>query len=313
MVIGTGAVAQKIHQDSQRLLLSGYNLVGFVKVSNDEVVEVPSSLCVGTWDQLKEIVQACNVSVVIIADEHINPLEVYKLIATFRYHTLSIKVIPSQFDWLKGSVDLSNVQGIPLVDITKSRISPWQMNVKRLFDVVFSLVALVLTLPCMAIFCLMIGKKPIFKQERIGQRGKPFYIYKLRSMRLDAEKDGPQLSSETDSRITHIGRFLRKYRIDELPQFYNVLKGDMSVVGPRPEREFYIKQIAQRAPYYYMLSKIKPGITSLGMVKYGYANTLEKMLVRVNFELLYLDKMSLAFDAKIMIYPNKPFFLGRGV
>ena len=313
LVIGTGAVAQKIHQDSQRLLLSGYNLVGFVKVSNDEVVEVPSSLCVGTWDQLKEIVQARNVSVVIIADEHINPLEVYKLIATFRYHTLSIKVIPSQFDWLKGSVDLSNVQGIPLVDITKSRISPWQMNVKRLFDVVFSLVALVLTLPFMAIFCLMIGKKPIFKQERIGQRGKPFYIYKLRSMRLDAEKDGPQLSSETDSRITPIGRFLRKYRIDELPQFYNVLKGDMSVVGPRPEREFYIKQIAQRAPYYYMLSKIKPGITSLGMVKYGYANTLEKMLVRVNFELLYLDKMSLAFDAKIMIYTIKTIFLGKGV
>ena len=132
-------------------------------------------------------------------------------------------------------------------------------------------------------------------------------------MRLDAEKDGPQLSSETDARITPIGRFMRKYRIDELPQFYNVLKGDMSVVGPRPERAFYIEKIAQQAPYYYLLSKIRPGITSLGMVKYGYANTIEKMLERVNYELLYLDKMSLAFDVKILMYTIRTIFMGKGM
>ena len=180
-------------------------------------------------------------------------------------------------------------------------------------DVCFSIVALLLMAPLLLVCALLIGKKPVFKQQRIGLRGQPFTIYKMRSMRLDAEKTGPQLSSEHDPRITPIGRFMRKYRIDELPQFYNVLKGEMSLVGPRPERAFYIQQIVEKLPDYYLLSKVKPGITSLGMVKYGYASTLGMMLERVKFELLYLDKMSLVFDGKILIYTIRTIFMGKGM
>lgn len=313
LVVGVGKMAQQIRAEESKLRYSGHHVLGYVKVAEEDECSIMEGACVGKWEDLNELVEQMQVSVIIIADEKVRPIEVYKLIATFRYRTLTIKVMPKQYDWLKGSVELNHVHGIPLVDITTCHMPAWQRNVKRVFDVVFSTIALLLTLPMMALLCIGIGKKPLFKQERIGQRGRPFTIYKLRSMRLDAEKDGPQLSSETDARITPIGRFMRKYRIDELPQFYNVLKGDMSVVGPRPERAFYIEKIAQQAPYYYLLSKIRPGITSLGMVKYGYANTIEKMLERVNYELLYLDKMSLAFDVKILIYTIRTIFMGKGM
>jgi lipopolysaccharide/colanic/teichoic acid biosynthesis glycosyltransferase len=151
-----------------------------------------------------------------------------------------------------------------------------------------------------------------FKQTRIGLHGKPFSIIKYRTMVVNAEANGPALSSKEDKRITSIGRTLRKYRLDEIPQFYNVLVGDMSLVGPRPERQFFIDQIMPVAPHYKHLQRVRPGITSWGMVKYGYAENIEQMIERLKFDILYIENMSLAMDFRIMIYTVKTIIQGRG-
>jgi lipopolysaccharide/colanic/teichoic acid biosynthesis glycosyltransferase len=153
----------------------------------------------------------------------------------------------------------------------------------------------------------------IYSQERIGYHKHPFKIYKFRTMRADAEADGPSLSSDKDSRVTRVGRFLRKYRLDELPQFFNVLRGDMSLVGPRPEREYYIRQIVAKAPYYNLVHQVRPGITSWGMVKYGYATTVDQMIERLQYDLLYLDNISLQVDLKILFHTVNTVLTGKGL
>lgn len=188
--------------------------------------------------------------------------------------------------------------------------------VKRAFDICFSLTAIILGLP---LFLLLIvitkltSKGSVFyKQERIGKDEKPFYIYKFRSMRVDAEKFGPQLSKDNDPRITKWGQIMRKTRLDELPQFWNVLKGDMSVVGPRPERAHFIKQIVQKAPGYKLLLRIKPGITSIGQVNYGYAENVDQMCQRMLFDLRYLNEVNLQTDFNIILQTVKVMFQGKG-
>jgi lipopolysaccharide/colanic/teichoic acid biosynthesis glycosyltransferase len=152
----------------------------------------------------------------------------------------------------------------------------------------------------------------MFAQERLGYKGKRFNIHKFRSMYADAEKNGPALSSENDPRITSWGRVMRKWRLDELPQLWNILKGEMSFVGPRPERKFYIDQINQRTPYFRYLLKVKPGLTSWGMVQFGYASTVEEMIERMKYDLVYIESSSLLLDFKIMLYTLKTIFLGKG-
>ena len=151
-----------------------------------------------------------------------------------------------------------------------------------------------------------------YRQERIGKNGHPFSIIKFRSMYVDAEKQGPALSSDHDPRITPWGRFMRKVRLDELPQFWNVLKGDMSIVGPRPERQFFIDQIIKIAPHYRHLHRVRPGLTSLGQVKYGYAETVAQMVERLKFDILYIENMSLAMDFRVLLYTLKIIVEGRG-
>lgn len=192
----------------------------------------------------------------------------------------------------------------------------WQENTKRLLDVIFSIVGMLLFLPVFIVLAIIIkatSKGPIiYKQERVGRFGKPFNIYKLRSMVVGAENGTPELSNENDERITKIGKFLRKTHLDEIPQFYNVLKGEMSLVGPRPERKYYIDQIIEKAPYYTHLHKLRPGITSWGQVKYGYASNVDEMLERLPYDMMYLKNISLYIDFKILIYTLMVSFKGNG-
>jgi lipopolysaccharide/colanic/teichoic acid biosynthesis glycosyltransferase len=192
-----------------------------------------------------------------------------------------------------------------MLQISPDNMPVWQQNMKRLLDVALSAFVLVVFFPLylfLGIGVKLSGKGPIlYSHNRIGRYGKPFRIYKFRSMRTDAEKDGPALSAKDDPRITPFGRFMRKYRMDEMPQFYNVLIGEMSIVGPRPERQYYIDKIVKRSPEYLNLHRIRPGITSLGQVKFGYAENVDEMIQRLRYDILYLHNMSLYLDLKILL------------
>ena len=213
---------------------------------------------------------------------------------------------------------MQQLVGDPLVDVSGCSMGDCERNIKWLCDVVISAVALVVLAPFYAMLAVAIKLDSkgavVYKQRRIGLHNKPFTIYKFRSMVEDAEKDSvPQLSGDDDRRVTRVGRWMRKYRIDETLQFWNVLKGDMSLVGPRPEREYYLKQMMERVPYCALLHQVRPGITSLGMVKYGYARNVDEMIERLKFDLLYLENMSLVNDLKILIYTVKIVINGRGI
>lgn len=211
----------------------------------------------------------------------------------------------------------ANIDGDPLTDISRPALPTVTLNLKRLADVVVSAAALLLTgVPILVLALAVRLDSPgpaFYRQRRIGLRGKPFDIIKLRTMCADAEAAGPQLSSEGDPRITRIGRVLRRYRLDEFPQFWNVLRGQMSLVGPRPEREHYARQLLARQPAYALVHQIRPGLTGLGMVKYGYAATVDEMEERLRHDLLYIENIGLALDLKVIFYTIHTVLSGKGL
>ena len=220
------------------------------------------------------------------------------------------------YDILSGSVKMNSILGTPLIEIKHNLLPQWEFVVKRFLDYLFSLLAIILLSPFMTLTAIAVkissSGSIIYKQERIGQYGKKFNIYKFRSMYEDAEKEGPKLSSKTDSRITPWGRIMRRIRLDETPQFFNVLFGHMSFVGPRPERDFFANQLIKKAPHYKHIYRVKPGITSWGMVKFGYAENIDEMLERLKYDILYIENMSLLIDLKIMIHTVLIILQGRG-
>ncbi|MBE9519247.1 MAG: exopolysaccharide biosynthesis polyprenyl glycosylphosphotransferase, partial [Bacteroidetes bacterium] len=230
---------------------------------------------------------------------------------------IKISAIPSITDILTGKVKSTTIFGTPLLEVNQDVMPTWQQNVKQVMDIVISILALILLIPLN--LALIIGVKisssgPIlYRQDRIGRFGREFQIYKFRSMYHNAEENGPELSSKHDPRVTRFGQLMRKHRLDEIPNFINVLKGDMALVGPRPEREYFIDKIIRTAPHYTHLQKVKPGITSWGQVKYGYAENVEEMIKRLRYDILYIENMSLFVDVKILFYTVITILKGRGV
>ncbi len=297
---------------------SGNKFIGFVNVNDKPKFKLEKYLpYLGSLEDVKMIIETNGVEEVIIAIESSEHDKIGKIINKLIDTNVSLKAIPSMYDILTGRVRMSGILGTPLIQISHQLMPAWQENIKHALDFIISLIALVILSP-LCLF-LMIGVKlsspgPIFySHERIGRYGKPFTIFKFRSMVTDAEKNGPELSSKDDCRITRFGRFMRKARLDEIPNFYNVLKGDMSLVGPRPERKYFIEKIVEKAPHYIHLLKVKPGITSWGQVKYGYAENVEQMLKRLKYDLIYLDNMSLYVDIKIIIYTLMTIIRRKGV
>ena len=254
--------------------------------------------------------------VILDLDEESKEQSIYTLINRLYPCNVEISVVPSLYDMLTGAAMIEEVGDQPLVRITEHKMSDMELCIKRVFDIVVSFVMLILLIPVYIIIALLIkctSKGPvIYQQERIGLHGLPFHILKFRTMCEAAESGIPQLSLDNDPRITPIGRWLRKYRLDELPQFWNVLIGEMSIVGPRPERRYFIQQIEQQAPYYCMIYKIRPGLTSWGPIKVGYTDTIEKMIIRLNFDVVYIENMSLLLDIRIMFHTIGVLLNGKG-
>ena len=270
----------------------------------------------GGIENLKQIIRNYQIEEVIIAIESSEHENIGRIINDLEDTDVIIKIIPDMYDILSGTVKMTSIFGSPLIIINPMLMPVWQQSMKRILDIVVSLLFLILLSPAYIICAIIIkssSKGPVFfTQERIGLHGNPFYIYKFRSMSVGAENGTPMLSSQNDSRVTPFGRFMRKIRLDEIPQFYNVLMGDMSLVGPRPERQYFIDQIMLSAPHYRHLHKVRPGITSWGQVKYGYAENVDQMIQRLKYDVIYIENMSLALDIKILFYTVKTILQRSG-
>ncbi|MCL2597654.1 MAG: sugar transferase [Paludibacter sp.] len=312
-IIGFGESAQKIAHELEFSTTDVF--LGFIFPNG--MPKSSKENLIGTFNEIGSLIDSYKIEKIIIALDDPDDFTLFSLINKLFNYNIDISFIPRLNEILTGSAKMQSPKFSPLASVTSPSMSDWQVCVKRFFDILFSVIALLICiLPIILIsIAIKIDSRGtvFFRQERIGKFGIPFNMLKFRTMCSNAENGLPQLSNVHDERITHFGHFLRKYRIDEIPQFINILRGQMSLVGPRPERAFFIKKITGVAPYYCLLYKIQPGLTSWGPIRIGYSDTIEKMIERLNYDIIYMDNMSLFVDLKILVYTFQIIFTGKGV
>ncbi len=316
LIIGTGINARILYE---QLKLSqskeGHKVVGFVEVSDETMVdkkEVLSSL-----HEIASVIQQHHIVELFIAVDKADEDILFSIINSLLIFPVTIKMLPRTYEFLTARVKINQFSTSPYIEITALSMSDWQLCVKRFFDIAVSAFVLIFFSPVFLFLFIRVKRDvpgaAFYRQERIGLHGKPFQIIKFRTMYHNAENGVPQLTTAQDQRITRFGMIMRRYRLDELPQFYNILKGEMSIVGPRPERKYFIQQIMEIAPYYCLLYNVRPGLTSWGPIKVGYTDTREKMVERLQYDILYLENMSLLSDLQILFFTLSIIIRGKGL
>jgi exopolysaccharide biosynthesis polyprenyl glycosylphosphotransferase len=308
LLIGSNQTALAIYNELEtKNSYLGLKFLAYIHVGEENLNYLAGRIKhLGGIDNIDKIIRRCKIEQIVIAIEPSEHQQIAQILTKLEGINVKISIIPDMYQMLIGSVSISHVLGMPLIEIKQNLLPDWQKFVKRTTDILVSLAVLLIGFPffvVIAIITKLSSKGPIFyTQIRIGRYAKPFKIFKFRSMFNDISNQSHALSKDNDPRITPWGNFMRKTRLDEMPQFYNVLIGNMSLVGPRPEQQYYVDQIMTIAPHYKHLHKVKPGITSLGQVKYGYAENVEEMIERLQYDIIYIENMSLLMDVRILIH-----------
>jgi len=318
VIVGYNSRAQEIFDMIENHRGLGLDVVGFVSVMNQNVdKEYKGRKVLDTAENLEKIIDNYNVKNVIISVERHHEDLILELISKCDGKNVEIKIVPDLYDIISGQVKTSQIYGIPLIDIMPELMPEWEKKLKRLMDIVLSLIMLIVTSPLTILAAIAIkleSEGPVFyKQERMGMNGKIFKIIKFRTMIKDAEKHtGPVWSKKDDPRITKVGRILRKIRLDEIPQAINILKGDMSFVGPRPERPYFVEKLSKEIPLYKRRLKVRPGLTGWAQVKHKYDETIDDVKIKLRYDLFYIENMSLRLDFKIILRTIFVVLFGKG-
>ena len=318
LIIGYNPKAHNVHDSIIKYSALGLDIVAYVAVKKKNIgKEYKEIKVVANVDNLENIIDEYDIKNIIIALEKHEDDVMMNVLSKCEGKNVSLKIVPDLYDIISGQARTSQIYGFPLIDIMPELMPEWEKKVKRIMDFVVSLIILLVAFPVVFITAIAIkldSKGPIFyKQERMGQKGKIFKILKFRSMVQDAEKvSGPVWSTKDDPRITSVGRIVRKLRIDEIPQMYNIFKGDMSLVGPRPERPYFVEKLSTEIPLYRRRLKVRPGLTGWAQVKHKYDESIEDVKVKLRYDLFYIENMSLRMDLNILFRTVFVVLFGKG-
>lgn len=318
VIVGTGMKAKDLYEQVQKYPALGYKIIGFISLIEDEEEHayLPAKV-LGSVQNLPSVMNMFPVQNILIALDIHQKDVVLNVVSLSTGYDVSIKIIPDMYDIISGQARTNQIYGFPLIEIMPHIMQPWEESAKRLMDILISIIILSLSAPVWIFVAIAIKLNSpgplVYSQERVGKDGRLFRMHKFRSMYKDAEaKTGPVWATTNDPRVTSVGRFLRKTRLDEIPQFMDVLRGDMSLVGPRPERPHFVEQLAQEIPLYKRRLSVKPGITGWAQIKQGYDTSLDDVRSKVKYDLFYIENMSFRMDIKILLMTFYTMIAGKG-